>query len=278
MSGDKPRVIAHRGFAGVAPENTTGALRAVADGTHPASMVEFDVVPCADGTPVVFHDDRLDDRGDSRGITDRTGAVWETPLETVRSATVLDSGETVPTLAEALDAVPPEIGVNVELKNPGTADVEVGEGLPDDELAARRDRWEPFVERVAGRLEDADNEVLVSSFAEGAVAALRDVAPALPAATVLAHSVEEGLAFAKRYDCEAIHPALDMVVETASGPGGHHPDRSFGDVDPVEAAADLGCVVNVWTVRTWHQADRLRAAGVDGVFADYPGLYRWSDG
>lgn len=278
MSGDTPRVIAHRGFAGVAPENTVGAFRAVADGTHPASMVEFDVVPCADGTPVVFHDDRLDDRGDSRGITDGTGAVWETPLEAVRSATVLDSGETVPTLAEALEAIPPEVGVNVELKNPGTADVEIGEGLPDDELATRRDRWEPFVERVAGVLEGTDNDVLVSSLAEGAVAALRDVAPSLPAGTVLAHSVEDGLAFAERYDCEAIHPALDMVLETTDGPGQTHPDRSFGDVDPVDAAADLGCAVNVWTVRTWHQADRLRAAGVDGIFADYPGLFRWGQG
>jgi glycerophosphoryl diester phosphodiesterase len=277
MSDRTPRVIAHRGFAGVAPENTVAAFRAIADGTNPASMVELDIVPCADGTPVVFHDDRLDERGDSRGITDGTGVVWETPLETVRSATVLDSGETVPTLEAALAAIPAEIGVNVELKNPGRADVMIGEGLSDEELATGRDHWEPFVERVVGTIEDADNEVLVSSLAEGAIVALRDVAPALPAAPVLAQSIEDGLSFAERYECEAIHPALDMVLETTSETAQGQPGCSFDGRDLLEVAPTLGCAVNVWPVRTWHQAERLRAAGVDGVLANYPGLYRWSD-
>ncbi|MFC7172752.1 glycerophosphodiester phosphodiesterase [Haloplanus litoreus] len=53
-----PSVIAHRGFAGINPENTVAAVRMAADR---ADSVEVDVVACADGTPVVFHDARLDE-------------------------------------------------------------------------------------------------------------------------------------------------------------------------------------------------------------------------
>lgn len=273
MTRDTPRIIAHRGFAGVAPENTVGAFRAVADGRHPAAMIELDVVPCADGTPVVFHDDHLDGNDDSRGITDGAGVVWETPLESIRSATVLDSGETVPTLAAALDAVPPTVGVNVELKNPGTTDVLGGESLPATEVAARREVWDPFVERVVDVLDGADNELLVSSFAEAALASVRDVAPELPAAPLVRDAVTDGLAIAERYDCEALHPRLTAVVP-ADGADCPPPERTT----LLDGAADRGCDVNVWTVRTWYEAHRLTAAGVDGLIANYPNLLRWTDG
>lgn len=271
---DRPAVIAHRGFAGVAPENTIGAFRAVADGRHPASMVELDVVPCAEGTPVVFHDDRLDGAGEERGLTDRSGVVWETPLETVRSATVLDSGETIPTFEAALDALPPHVGVNLELKNPGTADVRTGEALSPDEVADRRALWDPFVERVLGVLDGADNEVLVSSFAEAAIASARDLASSLPVAALVGRSVADGLAIAERYDCEAIHPRVSHVLPAQTVASRSRP--SVGGEDLLAAAADLECAVNVWTVRTWYEANRLADAGVDGLIADYPNLLGWT--
>ena len=115
-----PAVIAHRGYAGVAPENTVdAATRAVSD--DETAMLEIDVQPAACGTPVVIHDERLDGSRDGRPLTDATGLVRETPLEKLRETHVLGTDATVPTLAEFLAAVLERVGVNVELKEHGLA-------------------------------------------------------------------------------------------------------------------------------------------------------------
>lgn len=273
---ESPRTIAHAGFAGIAPENTLAAFRAIADGTHPAEMVEIDVLPCADGTPVVFHDSRLDAAGDSRGLTDATGVVWETPRAEVLAARVLDTRETVPTLQEALEVLLPEIGVNIELKNPGSFNVRPGEALDADAVARRRDRWDPFVERIVGILDDVGGEHLLSSFHEPALAALRDIAPDIPVGALVGASVDDTLAVVQRYDCEAIHPPVNAIPGAPFAGGIRvQPDSTFEGSDVLAAARDHGCAVNVWTVRTWHEAARLAAAGVNGLIADYPNLPRW---
>src|ERR1700675_773367 len=53
-----PRVIGHRGAAGLAPENTLAGFRKAAE--IGVGWVEVDVHLSADGVPVVIHDDTLD--------------------------------------------------------------------------------------------------------------------------------------------------------------------------------------------------------------------------
>lgn len=115
-------LFAHRGFAGVAPENTRAAAQIA--GCLGADVIECDVVATADGTPVVFHDRRLDSYGASRGITDATCAVDERPTETVTGANVLGTSQQIPELSAFVDAVPDEIGLNIELKHPDTVSIE----------------------------------------------------------------------------------------------------------------------------------------------------------
>jgi glycerophosphoryl diester phosphodiesterase len=250
-------VIAHRGFAGTNPENTAGAFRAAAPD---ADAVELDVRLTADGDPVVFHDDRLDD------LTDATGAVGATPTATVCAAEVLGSGERVPRLREAVAAVPADVGLNVELKGPGTTPIRPNESLPPGDRAAARARWTPLVDAVREDLADAPHDVLYSSFCEGALAAVRARCDA-PVAPVVGADLSAGLEVAARYGASAVHPRATLVAGTpfADGVG----------VDVVARAADAGMAVNAWTVTTWRRAAGLRAAGVDGVIADYPGLTRW---
>ena len=249
-------VIAHRGFAGVFPENTTAAVTAA--GLHPeVRTVEVDTMPCADGTPVVFHDARLDERDDgSSGLTDASGVVWETDRETVTGAEVLDSGWTVPTLAEAVETLPTGVRLNVELKNPGSFDVRPGEKLHGASLAAQRELWGPFVARVLGVLDPLDR-VLVSSFCEAAVAEVADRSTRRTAPLCLPDGVEIGCAVAREHGSTALHPAKGAV---------------FSDPGLVDRAVGAGCEVNAWTARTWHDVKRLREAGVHGVIADYPTL------
>ncbi|WP_049928016.1 glycerophosphodiester phosphodiesterase [Halopiger goleimassiliensis] len=270
----EPTAVAHRGYAGVAPENTVGAAVAAAERDETA-MIEIDVQPAACGTPVVIHDERLEGQRAGRPLTDAEGPVRETPLETLQSARVLGTDETVPTLARLLEALPETVGLNVELKNPGVpaADLRTGEALSDAERERRREGWQPFVERVVAECDAFDGEVLFSSFCEGALAALRDVTPDYPAAALVWDDLEAGLEVARRYDCEAIHPpktaiaGTDLAGTAYAGFPGEEPT-----VDVLEVAHDEGMVVNVWTVETWLEADQLAAAGVDGVIVDYPGL------
>lgn len=268
---DGVSIIAHRGFAGVYPENTPTAMRRA---TRDADAVELDVMPTRDGEVVVFHDEepgRLTDAPPD--LRDRK--VWEWPYEDLRCLEVLDSGETVPRLSAVLDAVPADITINVELKNPGTADVQRTRKLDDGELAAARGRWRPFVERVLETAADYPHDLLLSSFYEGALAAVRSVDPGVPLAAVFWDSPEEGLAIARRHDCEAVHLPLNMVAGTtlfnADGPA----PGPFEAVDVPAVAHEEGRTVNVWTVRTWYQARELGDADVDGLIADYPGLLRY---
>ena len=266
-----PTVIAHRGFAGVAPENTVEAVVDAAE--RGAGMVEIDVQPAACGTPIVFHDARLEGTRDGRPVTDTEGIVWETPLEDITGANVLESGETVPTLAALLEALPETVGVNLELKNPGTTDLRFGQSLADDEREERRELWTPFLERVLADCAGFDGEILFSSFFEGAIAALRDQAPEYAAAPLVWDSLDESLEVARRYDCEAIHPPLNAVAGTSmAGEPYHGLPAGEPEVDVLEVAHEEGRAVTVWTVETWVQFDELRKVGVDGIIADYPGL------
>ncbi|GGL66325.1 glycerophosphodiester phosphodiesterase [Halocalculus aciditolerans] len=246
------RVIAHRGFAGVAPENTIAAARnAVSLG---ADTIEFDVVATADGTPVVFHDSRLDDAGESRGLTDASGRVCETDTTTVTSATVLDSGQTVPALADFISAVPAGVGLNVELKNPGRNDLCPGP-LKQKHRRARREVWAPFVDRVLDVLAGVDNAVLFSSFYEGSLEAVRDYRPTARVAP-LSDDFAAARRMARHLDADAIHPSLSGLRDA-------------------DATRSLDRPCNVWTVRDWQHAATARRLGADGLITDYPGLLDW---
>ena len=267
---DVPSVIAHRGFAGAYPENTAHAACRAGAHDH-VEMVEVDVVPTADGTVVCFHDDHLHRTDRSRGITDTRGTVWETDTDTVLNAAVLESGETVPQLTSVLDALPEDVGINVELKNPGTTESTFATSLPPTERDTERRMWEPFVADVSAILERFQGPKLVSSFYEGALAAFRAKVPAVPIGVLVWDSLVDGFEVARRYDAEAIHPPWNLVHGTTfAGASGHLYQSPDVGTDVVEAAHADGRAVNVWTVDTWHRADQLTRAGVDGLIADYP--------
>ncbi|PSP87210.1 glycerophosphodiester phosphodiesterase [Halobacteriales archaeon QS_4_69_34] len=238
---ERPALIAHRGYDGLYVENTLGAMRAAS--RHGADLIEIDVLPCADDVIVVFHDLRLDAK------TDEEGFVPETPCETVLGAEVLGSGQTIPTLTEVLETIPARIGVNVEFKDPGR----YGRGArPTD----ADDRWLPFARRVLDIAAGYDNGILVSSFYDDALAAVREVDPSVPIASLFADSAERGLLVARQYDCEAIHPW-----------------KGITDEDLVMAAHDQGREVNPYTITTHAEATHLRDLGVDGVIADSPEVF-----
>src|SRR5688572_17470803 len=108
-----PLVIAHRGASALCTENTTAAFqRAARDG---ADGVELDVLTCATGEVVVFHDDDL------LRLARRPERVADLSLRQLRRV-VLPGQTSIPTLEEAFEACGPDLLVNVELKSGGLLD------------------------------------------------------------------------------------------------------------------------------------------------------------
>jgi len=227
----RPLVIAHRGASGTSPENTLAAFRRAVE--LGADMIELDAQLTRDGAVVVIHDYTLE-RTTSGG-----GAVHETTLADLRR---LDAGawfdtafrgERVPTLAETLAAVP--LAFNVELKP-------VGPG----ELEARA----LAVVEEAGALE----RTIFSSFAMDALERVR-ARSAVARLAVLweTERVDDAIAWARRVGARALHLRKDATTPRA-----------------LEAAASAHLAVRVWTVNDQAEMQRLVAAGVEGIFTDFP--------
>jgi len=108
-------VIGHRGYPARFPENSVASLlAALLAGAH---GVEFDVWLSRDGTPVLLHDPdtgRVSTSGQSI-------AVREATVRQLRGV-CLGMGQCIPTLAEALDALPRGISIFLEIKDPGASE------------------------------------------------------------------------------------------------------------------------------------------------------------
>lgn len=274
---DEPLLIAHRAFAGLYPENTVSAAKYASHsgeegwlGQRRPEWIEIDIAPTADGDVAVLHDDPLCDLTDVDG-----GQVFQEPSETVFGAEVLRSGETVARLEEVMAVIPPDIGVNLDVKA-GSEDVAHGSvSDPADE----REEW-AWLEDAYAIATDHGNDLLVSTFWEGALAATREIVPDVPAAFLFWESLSEGLDVTERYDCEAVHPPLTMLLDTPFF-ASEEPEyeqwipAEFEEIDLITEAHEAGRDVNVWTTRTWYEAEVLIDAGVDGLIADHDGLMEW---
>lgn len=127
-------VVAHRGCWKEAPENSLTAIKACID--LGAEMVELDVARTKDGILVLMHDKTVD------RTTNGTGVLTDLTFEELKSLRLRQGAggpsaklttQTVPTFAQALEAVEGKILINVDAK----ADVydDVGAALKETGMA-----------------------------------------------------------------------------------------------------------------------------------------------
>jgi glycerophosphoryl diester phosphodiesterase len=173
------KLVAHRGFAAVAPENTVHAVRRAAGR---ADAVEVDVRRCGSGDPVVVHDETVD------RVTDATGRVAEIEAAALADLSVEGSGEGVPTFGAVVDAAAPTLELVVELKERGLA----AEVLP--------------------ACADHPGGVLVQSFDEDALGEAREAAPGVARSLLFAGDPRENLAAATDLDCAAVGAHHDLCT------------------------------------------------------------------
>src|SRR3990172_8732290 len=110
-----PRVIAHRGGGGLAPENTLAAIRTGAQ--RGFAGVEFDVMLSRDSVPVLIHDDTLERTTNGTGAV--ANAAW-TDLSALDAGCWFGpafAGEPLPRYADAARlCVDLGLWANVEIK------------------------------------------------------------------------------------------------------------------------------------------------------------------
>ncbi|MFN3285106.1 MAG: glycerophosphodiester phosphodiesterase [bacterium] len=238
----QPRVCAHRGGAGLAPENTLAACRQVLQSG--IRWLEVDVRYTADRVPVLVHDETVDRTTDGHGAVRQFRFAQLRELDAGSWFSDAYRGERVPSVEELLELLTryPEAGVYVEVKEQG----EEGKQLAQ-EVVDLADRW-GLVDRVR----------LASFWAEPLLRA-REVRPELRRVALQ----------------DASDPAdpLEFVrLRQAQVWGPHH-----AAVTPprLQALHGHGVGVYAWTVNDPDQAVRLWQAGLgahpeDCVVTDFP--------
>ena len=242
----RPVIFAHRGGAGLAPENTIAAFdRGVAAG---ADGIELDVHLSADGIPVVHHDKTLDRTTDASGpITARTArelAQVDAGYHFTAGGTFPFRGQRigVPTLREVLERYP-GMRVIIEMK------------MDEPRLG----------EAVAAEVRRATalDRVCLAGYGTRSSAAAR---AAMPDVACSACQAEVRLAL---YRSWAFWPVRRVAY------GGYQIPEAVGRIRVISPrfiryAHLAGLKVHVWTVDDEADARRLFTWGVDGLISNRP--------
>lgn len=247
--GVRPLVIAHRGGAGLWPENTLyGFEKASSLGVD---VIEIDVRSTSDGVLVVIHDGTLD------RTTDGAGRVSEVTLAELKkydagyrwtsdggkSFPLRGQGLTVPTLEEVFKALP-QMRFNIEPKQEAPSIIE------------------PLCNLI--RKQGMADKVAVASFSHSIMDEFRRTCPEV-ATSATPVEVSKFLAMQKAGVGQAYSPPMQALQVPEYAGGLRVLTKEF-----VEAAHNRNLQVHAWTVNETEDMKRLIDMGVDGLMTDYP--------
>lgn len=240
-------IIAHRGASGAAPENTLAAIRAAVE--QRANAIEVDLHQTRDGRIVLIHDATVN------RTTDGKGRVRDYTLAELKR---LDAGgwfapefadERIPTLEEALPAIPHETVLILEVKD--GSDVYPGIERNIAEILAQRSH---------------PDKVILKSFATEVLQAFGQVAPDYPRLYVfnahipaLSLIADDGLRIGDAFDQDTEWVQKHSTFIT----------RRF-----VERAHEKGVKVVAWNVHDENKMRDMIALGVDGIETNHPAVLK----
>lgn len=234
-------VVAHRGGAGRAPENTAVALLNAR--SLGADAVELDVRLSRDGEVMVMHDPTVDRTTDGRGSVDAMGAAELERLDAGARFT-LDGGRTFP-----------------------FAGTRVGVPRLDDLIPALGDMPMIIEIKVAAALGPTVRLLERHGAVDRAVVAAADhaaVDPARGGALRTGASTRDAVRLLLAPRAPAALPFQALCI----------PERHHGIPLPLRylaaRARRAGAMTHVWTVNDPRAARRLWQAGVAGIITDLP--------
>ncbi len=237
----RPLVVAHRGGAGLAPENTLAAFRRALE--LRVDAIQLDVRLSRDGHPVAIHDATVDRTMEGTG---RVSALSLAALDALRARGAGGGG--VPALREVLALARGRGRIFIALKT--------NDGEPHRALEAK----------ALDAVQAAGVEAAVTflSFDLLCLRRLRELNPRVP------------LGILASWGFFRVHgrTALDRLLEEARGLrseriGIHH---ELGTPALIGELRGAGQAADVWTVNDVSGMRRFALLGVDGLITDRPDL------
>ena len=230
-----PSVIAHRGAAGLAPENTQAAIRAGIQ--HKADFIEVDIQRSADDVLIVIHDQTVDRTTDGHGaVVDLTWA----EISQFEAGSYFGpeyAGETVPRLDAVLEMTKGTSSTwFIEIKEPHL--------------------YPGIEQQIAETIQNAQaqDQVTIISFDYESLRKFSELMPNVP------------LGFISKYPITlpkiAKHQSVDVLWLSVI-------------LDPtlVRRLHNQGYQVWVWTIDNWLIIRLLIWLGVDGITTNRPDLF-----
>lgn len=232
-----PKIVAHRGYSAVFPENTLAAFAGALD--IGADYIELDVQLSKDGQVVILHD------GSLTRTTGVDGAAADYTLEELSqmdAGSWFDasfSGEKIPTLQEALELIrDTDVSCKVYLELKDIGDVEGFEEavleVTDQSGMTDRCMFASFRYEYLEHLKELNENLVTLYNTSSGKTTLPEEFPA---------------------DCYGLN--LDVVTE-----------------ETVRAIHQSGGQAFVWTVGTPEQVKNVQAMGIDGIVTNDPGMAR----
>ena len=251
----RPLRVAHRGGAGLAPENTLAAFQLGL--AHRADAVELDLHMSKDGALVVMHD------ADLKRATGMPGAISAFTLAELQrlnaAATYHDQRfepQRIPTLQAVLELVRGRAGVQIEIK-----------------LRSDKNRYPGIAAKVVDmvRRYDMRDEVVVISFDFPTLHEILKIESRLPTGALIS------TLYGSR---QASHVGLQRhaarAAEALTGQGFRYVDAKYTCMTSAFfqalCARDLG--TGVWTVNDEANMRKFAEMGVDFITSDRPDLLR----
>jgi glycerophosphoryl diester phosphodiesterase len=235
----KVMVIAHRGFSGIAPENTLTAFKkAIEIG---ADMIELDVMLSKDGELVVIHDKTVN------RTTNGKGKVSDFTLGELKK---LDAGtwfkkhfkdEKIPSLEEVLDLAKNKILLNIEIKKDAYN--------PEKKKGGVEEKTVLLLEKY-----NMNSQVIVSSFNPHIVKRIKEFEPEISTAFLYRYRINKGLIkIVHNLNVDALNPGKRFFTKKASAEV-HQSDLK----------------INIYTINQKREMAKFIKMGVDGIITNYP--------
>jgi len=231
-----PKITAHRGASGSAPENTLAAIRLAA--RQGAEWIEVDVNISSDGVPVLHHDDDIKRCSNGHGLVIEHTAEFLESLDSGSWFNAGFAGEKIATLDECLDlALELSLSINLEIK-PSSG-------------------WEiPTTDQIAALLSSRASlpKIVISSFSHIALQRAREKVPEIPRSSLFLVAPPDWQSFTSEIEASNIHLHSNSLLDATAVQSFHH----------------QGLGVYCYTVDEIDEAKALFAIGVNGVFTNYP--------
>lgn len=242
-------IVAHRGGAGLAPENT---LASFSNGiTLGADFIEMDVHLTKDGIPVVIHDPTIDRTTDGKGAVNNFTLADLQAFNAAAKFQGASGKQVVPTLAQVLElAKPKAVKLEIEIK----------------------------VDAAGNHYPDIEQKVLNEITAQGMLERVKIMAfefDTLKQIRALNSQVTTvALMTTDYFRAHVLLQPSAIVDEVAPFSNGIGIDKNYLSAELVQQAHARKLGVGVWTVDTESEMQKFMVMGVDGITTNRPDVLK----